>query len=366
MRSGAATWRRGSLAGLVVIILAALTGLLSSPVAVRAETTSTTSTTSTTAAPAGDGAGAVVAGVEPRAADYTPVNPGLVAAQMGVQVWPEYDTTDVLVLIDLTLPPTTVFPYTFNFYVPKGARLTGIAEVDSNGQFVYKMAPPKVTPGTDMDQVTITVPSLPVLRLEYYYNPGLAATGQRSFDVLFRAPADAAQLSVGVQQPLRSTAFTVQPVLAQRTTDAEGFNYAFGTFPNIKQGDTLKLKVSYTKSDGEPSIQAGGSQGGSPEAGASSRYLVWLLVVLVVGVAVLVGFRLYQRRQPAPSTTRSLGGAARGSSGRVGGSTRRPARGARPPVAPGPGGLVRFCTQCGQRLTKKDRFCPQCGHERES
>ncbi|MCZ7665020.1 MAG: zinc ribbon domain-containing protein [Thermoleophilia bacterium] len=348
---------------LTSILVALVLVALGASTAVAQETTTTVApadTSTTTLAPADTAA--PTSAVAPRPADYQPLNPGLAATDMSFQVWPEYDTGEVLVLIDLTLPADTTFPYTFTFYAPNGARLTGIAEVDSAGQFVYKMAPPKITPGTNWEQVTITVPSIPRLRLEYYYNPGVAPSGQKSFDVSFRAPADVGALGVGVQQPLRSTEFSVQPALARTSTDSEGFNYALDTLTGIEEGDLITLRVTYTKGDNEPSVQ--GSSTSSTPGNSSQNYLLYLLVVLAVAVLGMVAYRVFARPRAASAGGRERGGrgAGRPAAGRPAGSSRSGAEAG----AGGRGGPTRFCTQCGAKLSKKDRFCPQCGHERES
>ncbi len=346
---------------------------------VAAEEHTTTSTTSgttdettsvTTGGTTSETTTAVVArpGVTPAPEGYEPVNPGLVAAQMGVQIWPEYDTKDVLVLLDVTLPATTVFPYSFSFYVPKGARLAGLAEITEAGGFDYTLGVPVQVPGEVMDLVTVTVPKRPVLRLEYYYDPGVGVPGQKSFPILFQAPADVGSLSFGVQQPSDATGFSTEPALPQTSTDSEGFTYFFTNFSAIKAGEMVEVQVSYTKTSADPSFSSG-STGGDPVQATNSNLLLLMLAAIVLVIGGMVAYRLLGRREPAPAgrgAASRAGGSAAGRPGSRSDSRSKSRASGGQGSSEDAGGPARFCTQCGGRLQKKDRFCPACGHPRES
>jgi hypothetical protein len=298
---------------------------------------------------------------------FEPPNPGLVAADMGIQFWPEYDSNDVLVLFDITLPATTVFPYEFTFYVPTGARLAGIAEIDENGQFDYSLGAPRIVPGEVMDAVTVTVPKRPQLRLEWYFDPGIGAPGEKSFELKFQAPADVGLLGAAVQQPKDATGFSAGPDFTQTSTDPQGFIVYFASYDSVKAGDMLTIPVQYTKTSEGPSIPTGGTS--DPAQEQSTNYLLWLLIILVVAVLGIVVYRLFLHKPatsgPKSSASRVAQGGAKssrkqGSSAQRGGGKQQ--RGSGGDAGAGP---ARFCTQCGGRLSKKDRFCPQCGAERD-
>jgi len=313
-------------------------------------------------------------GLIPAPAGFEPPNPGLLVAQMGVQFWPEYDSSDVLVLFDVTLPATTVFPFTFTFYVPSGARLAGLAEIDDNGAFDYTLGTPTIVPGDVMDAVTVTVPKRPVLRLEYYYDPGIGGPGAKSFPVTFQAPADVGTLYIEAQEPLTASGFSAGDVLNQVTTDAQGFTFHYGSVSGVKAGDTFQTQVEYTKTDPDPSVSSA-APGADPAQQRSSSYVLWLLIVLVVAVAGIVVYRLFIRTSPEPAPGRGAASrpgarSASGGAGSIAKGTSTPPRSAKKSARSGSGdtggGPARFCTECGERLTKKDRFCPQCGTERDS
>jgi len=331
-----------------------------------ADATASTVTTSAADAP--------VSGLIPAPEGFEPPNPGLLAAQMGVQFWPEYDTGDVLVLLDVTLPATTVFPYTLTFFVPRGARLAGIAEIDETGAFDYTLGTPVIVPGEVMDAVTVTVPKRPVLRFEYYYDPGVGGPGGKSFPVQFQAPADVGELYVEVQQPLAASDFSAGAVLDQSTTDAEGFTFHYGSVSGVKAGDIFQTQVDYTKTSADPSVSSAAPES-DPGQQRSSSYLLVLLVVLVVAIGGIIVYRLFIRKQPIAGAGRlpSQRPASRSGRGTDRTSTKGGPTSSRPPhkragndSAENVGGPARFCTECGGRLSKKDRFCSECGAARDS
>jgi hypothetical protein len=350
----------------LVILLAALAALtLTGPAGAQTATTAGGSagaaapSAETTEAAAPGGAGLVVA-APPEA---EPLNPGLAFESVAVQVWPEYDTPggQVLVMTDIVLPQDVQFPVNFKFAVPKGAQVTGVAEVRADGSFDYSRPAPQFdTTPPDRDIVSVQIPKSRNVRLEYYYTPGMNLEGQRDFGFNFELPADAQQVSLSVQQPARASGFTVTPALSQSSSDQGGFSYVGETVSEVKGGDSLQTQISYSKSDANPSVDPGSA--GTPGAGTSTNWLLILLVVLVVGVGGFAGYRLLK---PKPATY-SRGGARKPQAARS--AAARPAKGG---SGAGTGGArkaaeaaQRFCTNCGAEMTKRDRFCPECGTAR--
>ena len=354
----------------LVVLAALLLSLLLGQAAWATTTTVPADSTTTTVEPTPAEA-ATTSGLTPPPAGFQTPNPGLIAADLGVQFWPEYDSNDVLVLLDITRPATTVVPYQFTFFIPKGARLAGIAEIDANGQFDYSLGQPTIVSGDTMDAVTVTVPKSYVLRLEYYYDPGVGDPGAKAYTLSFQVPADAGRLAVALQEPLGASDFSPGPFLPQVATDPSGSTVHYGEIIAPKAGEILEFPVSYTRTDSEPSIPTG-PPGSDSATQQSSSYLLWLLVILVVAVGGIVVYRLFLRR-PAAAPARGSAGArpARGGGGQQrgvsaqGGAQRGGKRPSRPVDADTPAGPARFCTQCGGRLSKKDRFCPSCGAERD-
>jgi hypothetical protein len=323
----------------------------------------------TTAAPALADTAAVVA----PAPGLASLNPDWKTDQMVVQVWPEYDERAVLVFMNFSLPADVQLPATLKFAVPKGAVISGIGEVDENGNFTfnYKDSYPPVESGTDWDIATIQVQKYRALQIDYYYDPGLpTGAGARSYPVLMQLPLDAGSLNLHVQEPARATDFNVQPAMQGSGQASDGFTYFTATFTDVKAGSTLGYVVSYSKPDGDPSTTSS-----KPSAAKLSTNTVLLAAVLVVVVCIgaLVIYRLYRNTGKAARTagkrerpnTRSGPAEPRATTKKKRPAAERPAAGAQSGSTEQATPSRRFCFACGEELTKKARFCPSCGESQD-
>ena len=358
--------RREWYVGAAAITLLALALTVGVAGAALAQTTTSAPETTTTEGPTTDSTeaatetstGEAVAGqafasaLLPAPEGFEAANAGMSLDSLELQAWPEYDASEVLIMADLHLADSVELPAEFQVAIPRGARLTGVAEVTPQGQFDYsRPAPtPNLEAGNDeWDVYNLTIPKIRDVRVEYYYNPGISGSGARSFPVLFRVPVDTAQITVAVQQPLRSTEFVITPMPSQSTQDAQGFTYYSDSLGAASEGQVVSLQVDYTKPDAEPSLE------GDTDTGAGNSNQTLLLVVLgatVVAIGGFAAYRLFLRPAPASGSARR----ARNSGGARKGADREKTR---------QGGPSRYCTSCGAQLGKRDRFCPECGQERD-
>jgi hypothetical protein len=274
------------------------------------------------------------------------------ASKMSVSVQPEYDDPRVLVINQADLEASVQLPVDVTFNIPKGADIGMACEVDLNEGHACK--PFQVVDKGDYQSLTINVTKEHKVFLEYYYDAFPAGTFQRSFDFIFRPGFPVKLLSMEVQQPLRSSGFTLTPALPRAYT-SEGFSYHTQDHTNVSVSKPFSVKISYSKTDNSPSVKPKPkSPDDAPTAdvqsGGNSK-LVLLVVVSVLGSSALLfgGFKIFR-----PKTVAS------DAAGRVG-----------PNQVAGPGGAkklktgggdVQFCTSCGEKLLRGDRFCSQCGH----
>lgn len=360
-------------------------------------TTAAAATATPTSAPAGTATPTTALGAP---AATTPLNPGLRFTQGTVQFSPEYDSTDVLVIIDYQLPPDAKIPFTFQFRVPGEARMTGYSLIDTNGAFDYDRPAPTVVQGEEWDVVSVVVPKAKPVHLEYYYDPGLSLSGQREFPVVFDPPATFDRLTLEIQEPRRATGFVVSPGFGQITQGNEGFTLHAESRSGVQPGQPITAKVSYGKPDAEPSLPpasgtgaaaGGSSSAGTPAAGGGggNGYLLWVVLAAAVAVVGIVVYRLPARRpasansHSAQATGRTRATPARvqpshpSQSGAVSRAATRPrmsaatagtgrrAPGSQPDDLQTAAGAQQFCTQCGDSFASTGRFCGQCGQERE-
>ena len=268
-------------------------------------------------------------------------------SNLKVSVWPEYDEPRVLVIYQGNLGPGASFPQEVRFRVPKGAEITQTCAIKKPADEHLCQLNETTTEG-DWLMVSYKLP-LPDFLVEFYYNP-VSGAGGRALDFSFLPTYPVDNLQLEVQQPLRSSEFTLSPSAESVSTDQQGFKYYHYDFKDVPADKALAVKVSYGKPDARPSVNKPPQQGAAGGSGdADSSRLPWLIVaVAMVGAIAIVLVR--QRRRgleaPAPRMAWQAAGAGRVAAGRA--PTSEPGRGL-------------YCTQCGRHLRSADRFCPECG-----
>lgn len=150
------------------------------------------------------------------------------ASQMKVSVWPEYDDSRVLVIYQADLDPSVQLPVDVTFSIPKGAEIGMACEVDSGGGHACK--PYQLVDKGDYQTLTYKVEAQHKIFFEYYYDAFPAGADARSFDFVYRPGFIVATTTIEVQEPLRSTGFTLDPTLSHVATDSEGFKYHLQDF----------------------------------------------------------------------------------------------------------------------------------------
>jgi hypothetical protein len=294
--------------------------------------------------------------------------------QIEVRVQPEYDQRAVLVIMRLALPADVQLPATLRLPTPAGARIHAIGEIDPNGQFKqdYMGSYPTVEPGLIWDIASIEVTDYRQLQVDYYYDPGLPATGgSRSFPLLVQMPMDAGTLILHVQQPLGATDFELHPLPQGMGAGGDGFNYAVSSFSEVRAGSTLAYLISYNNPEGKLSIEAGGVE--SKKVNTTTVLLAAILIVVVLVGGMLV-YRMYsnsrrgkgKKGRPGGQRTKTASATPRATKQQpVGIGPKGKAPKDKPPdSSEGKGETAEYCVACGEELTGKARFCSNCGEAR--
>jgi hypothetical protein len=289
------------------------------------------------------------------------------ATGMKVSVWPEYDDPRVLVIMQADLEPDTELPATVSFNVPKGAEVGMACEVNAAGSHACR--PFRLEDKGDYQTLVYEITADRKVFFEYYYEAFPPGVGDRDFEFLFRPSFAAANLQLEVQEPARSSAFTLDPAFSQTSRDSEGLVYHLKSYQDVAVGEDIPVKISYTKSDADTSVKPNESEAGGPQGASGSGTNSTLFVVLGTLAFATLMFGGYKMFRPAPAAParRGHGGRAtalvrdragshnRGTSAR--GAAARPASGGRRR------GDTKFCTGCGSSLRIQDCFCPDCGEE---
>jgi hypothetical protein len=296
----------------------------------------------------------------------------LTIAQGSLRLWPEFDDPGLLVIFAGDFAQSGSFPQAVTFPIATGARNVQATYRDASGTLLmreYTVAD---------DKLTYEVP-MPSFHYEYYVDR--PDTGnQREINFSFDPGYAADVLEIAVQQPARSTDFTMIPAAQGTSRGSDGLTYHTLALSNIAAGTPVDIQIRYTKADtglsnpqlavtGGAASSAGGTSSSAPAQG-------WLPYVLIgVGATALVSVLTYwlltqRRAQPSRVAKMDPSGTKRAATGQAkprtaAGATRtapRPTVRATGPASAGQGTV--FCTQCGHAVQPSDRFCSQCGTPR--
>lgn len=276
-------------------------------------------------------------------------------AQLKISVWPEYDTSTVLVLIDGTLADQSNLPRQVSVLVPASAELFVTTWENPDGSLAPEQSSKATDLGDGYRRVTFTI-TQPKYRVEYYHDI-LRGSPDKTMDFAFKAIAPADRATLEIQQPRQATNFAVTPATQNTRQGADGFKYFVSDFANVTAGQAISAQVKYTKTDPNPSVQPPAAPSAQPAtapvpAADSTSSLLLLVGLVVLGLAAVLGYFLLQQR------SREAEQVAAKMSPRQFQRNRRRAK-------PAASGTLRvFCTQCGSTLGPDDNFCPTCGAKR--
>lgn len=268
---------------------------------------------------------------------------------LGVDLWPEYDAPQVLVIYRIVVSPDTSLPVDLTVRIPAAAgKPNAVANRESNGTLTNITYNRSVDGDWALISFTATMPEL---QLEYY-DPGLVKQGKaRQFE--YRWPGDYAvdDMTIQLQQPVGASSTSLSPAADSSAAGSDGVTYYTKHVGALSAGQSFSLDVSYQKDSDTLTAESLQVKPSAPLAETTSTERVviaalpWALGIL--GVALLVGGAIWywqsgKKRVSAQPRRR------RGSPAQV---LREPATNE---------GYV-YCHQCGKRAGPGDRFCRTCG-----
>lgn len=269
-------------------------------------------------------------------------------ANLSVSVWPEYDDPSVLVIFDGEFAAKDGYPREVVFLVPTGARINATAYGNGKGEF-FNTDPWKTQEaGNGWTRVLFTLPQS-FFHVEYYYSP-LQGTPDKKMEYVYNPAGAADSVQLEIQEPLKATNFKTEPVAATQTSRGHDFKYHVFQFSNVAAGQNLKVQVSYTKSDPNPSVanisvpanSLPSDSALSSSAVTSNNNLILPVAIGAGGVALaILGFLAWRMRREGDE------------------APRRRVRNKKSQ------GAAAFCHECGNALRTADVFCSKCGTRRK-
>jgi hypothetical protein len=269
-----------------------------------------------------------------------------------VDLWPEYDRSDMLVIYHFTLPPSVSLPYEMTVRIPASAGdPNGVAARQPDNSLFKIPYDTKVEGNWSLIIFRATTLDIQV----EYYDPGLQKNGaDRHF--VFNWPGDYAvnSLTIQVQQPLDASNMQITPSLGGGQAGSDGLTYYTADEGAMKIGQSFTVTVDYKKPDDKLSgptvkVQSSAPLSATPESRFSwTTLLPWALGVL--GVLLIVGGGTWywwtgrEKKELGPRRAR-----------------RKPAVNETNPAKDDSDGGFVYCHNCGKRANPGDRFCRTCG-----
>lgn len=265
--------------------------------------------------------------------------------QLTIQLWPEYDHPDMLVMDSFSLADDSVLPAKLDIRIPADANLNAVAKTDGKGMVNV----PYDAPVKDGDSVvlTIVVDDLAEYRVEYYA-PITKDGDTRSYDLFWQNDYAVDSFSVQFQQPPDATNFTSTPALPNISPVSGGPTYHDLEIGEQAAGTKFSLSLSYDKPNNDLTVSSmpvevgGGDLPATNQPQSSFSVRDTLPFVLVgIGILLIAGGLLYfftaGRRDAGPQ------------------SRKRHA----PKTSTADGNI--YCHECGSRASNGDKFCRSCG-----
>jgi hypothetical protein len=270
--------------------------------------------------------------------------------RLEVDLWPEYDHPDVLVIYRVTLSPQTTLPARLSLRIPKEvSKPSNLAMKDVDG-LLYKIDNYTLTQEGDWQSIDFLTPSLEV-QLEYYDPTIKRDSAARSYKYTWPGDYTVHSLAFQVQQPVDSSNMLILPQMGSGRVGADGLTYYNIVAGEKIAGSQYTLQINYNKRDDKLSYTPASVGPVDPitqqTAGRTSvmDVLPWMLGVL--GVFLIAGGAFwYWQSGRGPSMLE------RRRRDRFKVATAR--------IQPGPATQI-YCRQCGKPATSGDIFCRSCG-----
>ncbi|HZW02597.1 MAG TPA: hypothetical protein VFF68_01620, partial [Anaerolineaceae bacterium] len=171
----------------------------------------------------------------------------LTFAQVHIDLWPEYDQPDMLVIYRMVLASEVSLPAQVSVRIPRASgNPYNVAMQEMDGQ-LYNMTYSTETDG-DWLRVTFTTAS-PIIQMEYY-DPSITREGDTR-QYVFNWPGDyeVEEMVVQVLQPSNAGQMSISPGTTTAFEGENGLLYHSLQVGKVDRGMSFRLRIGYEKPD---------------------------------------------------------------------------------------------------------------------
>jgi hypothetical protein len=266
-----------------------------------------------------------------------------------VEIWPEYDRPEVLVIYRGELSPTTSLPAQLTFRLPGYLEAMHAVAVERDGVLV-DVAPAVIElrhEGEDLLLIFST--DSPNIQFEYYDPVILSRQNQnRQLAFQFVVPYNLEIAIFEVQEPVQAEDFSLTPEAGNTFIGRDGLTYHTIQLADLTPSDTFELSATYQRDTTGLSITETPARGNLN----LGYVLIGGGVLLLLAVGGYWWWSTHRQAEPGPPRR----SATRPKSRRKG---RQKESDKTPTVSSG-----GFCYRCGTALRTDANFCHVCGAER--
>ncbi|HSM58964.1 MAG TPA: hypothetical protein VK879_22605, partial [Candidatus Sulfomarinibacteraceae bacterium] len=156
-----------------------------------------------------------------------------------VDLWPDYDRPQVLVLLTGALPADAPRPATVAVPLPAQATVNAVARISVENQMIDD-----IEYSVEGDSLSLVTPDAR-FRVEYYV-PYEGDGLQRRFSFRWQSPLRVAEMDVSVQQPRAATALTIQPEPDSVIEGSDALQYHNLPIREVPAGEPYIVEAQYT------------------------------------------------------------------------------------------------------------------------
>lgn len=284
------------------------------------------------------------------AATTAQTNP--VLNSMEVDLWPEYDRAEILVIYRAELASTVSLPVDLTFKIPARAGMPHAVATGQTDGNLFNVAAERVVSG-DWAFISFTT-TMPLVRLEFY-DPGIERENTvRRYTYSWGGDYAVSSLLIQVQQPLGATEMKITPQLGNGVVASDGLVYYNAEIGSLASGQTFSLDLTYKKENDSLSISSLNVEPSQPliqEPTVQGGMAGWLPYSLAgLGLVLILGAVYWYWRSNRTLQENAV------RRGRRAAAQRKTAS----PI-PSETGKSVYCHQCGRRAAPGDQFCRSCG-----
>ena len=298
-------------------------------------------------------------------------SPDLALDTFLVELWPEYDRPEVLVISQGAVSPETPLPVQLAIPLPDYIENLHVVAVRQNG-VLMEADPDAFELRREAGQLTLMLALSDSRQFHFEYYDPVILTRQadaRTINYQLLAPYRVKSATIQIQEPFATQDFSMTPAAENTRLGQDGLRYNDFQVPNFAKADTLALSATYRRSSDQLSTQMLAAESGdtppavdvAPAAVSSDDNFGYILIG--IGLILLIGATgswWWSKRKAAQ--TRPVRRRAKPSPRRK----PKPAAQSRPqrPVKSTATQTGGFCYRCGTPLRDDSNFCHHCGAER--